>query len=180
MFFITRMESSSAENRKSLTRSLNNYECYIAVQFGKEIENLTKEGETVKIRLANQEEIKATVYKIKEDKGDFLVIFKITDGVENLINYRKISLDIIWWSYEGLMTPKTAILYEDGLSYVVRNRNGEFEKVLVKIVKENDKYCIIDNYDSEDLSQMGLETEEIKNIKKIKLYDEIVVNPEIE
>ena len=78
------------------------------------------------------------------------------------------------------MAPKTSIIYEDGLSYVIRNRNGEFEKVLVDILKENDKYCIIDNYDAEKLSEMGYKTDELKNIKKIKLYDEIIVNPEVE
>lgn len=159
---------------------INNFECYIAVGFNKEILDSIKLEQKATLRLASQEEIRAEVYKINEDGNQVLVIFKITDGVENLINYRKISLDVIWWSYTGLMTPKSSILYENGLSYVLRKKNGNTEKILVKILKENDNYCIIGNYDSEELVNLGYTTKEINSIKTIKLYDEIIVNPEME
>lgn len=159
---------------------INNFECYIAVSFNKDVINTTKEGSNVTLRLANQDEVKATVYKIKEDKKDVIVIFKITDGVERLINYRKISLDVVWWNYTGLMVPKSSILYENGQSYVIRKKNANLQKILVNILKENDNYCIIDNYDSEELVELGYTTEEINSIKTIKLYDEIIVNPELE
>ena len=168
---------SKSTNKAKIT---NNFECYIAVGFNKDVVNTAKEGKNVTLRLPNQEEIKATIYKIKEDKNDVLVIFKITDGVEKLINYRKISLDVIWWSYTGLMVPKSSILYENGQSYVMRKKNTDSQKILVKILKENDNYCIIDNYSSEDLVELGYTTEEINNINTIKLYDEIIVNPELE
>lgn len=159
---------------------INNFECYIAVGFNKEILDSIQLGQKATLRLASQEEIKAEVYKINEDGNQILVIFKINDGVENLINYRKISLDVIWWSYTGLMTSKSSILYENGLSYVLRKKNGNTEKILVKILKENDNYCIIGNYDSEELVNLGYTTKEINSIKTIKLYDEIIVNPEME
>lgn len=159
---------------------INNFECYIAVGFNRNILDNIKVGKKATLRLSNKEEVKAEIYKINEDGNDVLVIFKITEEVENLINYRKISLDVIWWSYSGLMTPKSSILYENGLSYVKRKKNGDLEKILVNVLKENDNYCIIDNYDSEDLLSLGYTTKDINNMKTIKLYDEIVVNPEIE
>ena len=159
---------------------INNFECYIAVGFDKKDVEAISEGKKAKIRLSSQEEITAQVYKIKEEGNQALVIFKITDDVEKLINYRKISLDVIWWNYTGLRVPKSAILYENGLSYVYRKKNGNLEKLLVKILKENDNYCIIDNYDTEELIEQGLSTEQIKNMSTIKLYDEIVINPEVE
>ncbi len=159
---------------------INNFKCYIAVGFDKGIKDTIKEGNKATIRLSNQEEVKAEVYKIKEDDGQTLVIFKITDDVEKLISYRKISLDVIWWSYTGLMIPKNAILYENSVSYVYRKKNNNTtDKLLVKVVKENDNYCIIDNYDSEELIEMGFSSEEIKDLKQIKLYDEIIINPEM-
>lgn len=158
---------------------INNFESYIAVGFNKDILDSIKVGQKATLRLASQEEIKAEVYKINEDGNQVLVIFKITDGVESLINYRKISLDVIWWSYTGLMTPKSSILYENGSSYVLRKKNGNIEKILVKILKENDNYCIIGNYDSEELVNLGYTTKEINSMKTIKLYDEIIVNPEM-
>lgn len=160
---------------------INNFKCYIAVGFDKKLRDNISEGKKATIRLANQEEVKAEVYKIKEDGNQVLIIFKITDDVEKIISYRKISLDVIWWSYTGLMVPKSSVLYENSTSYVYRKKNNNItEKILVKVVKENDSYCIIDNYDSEELIEMGFTSEQIKDSKTVKLYDEIIVNPEIE
>lgn len=131
--------------------------------------------------MSTQEEIRATIsYINQENDNSVLVIFKISDAVEKLIDYRKISLDVIWWEYEGLKAPKSAIIYDNGLSYVVRNRGGYYSKILVKILKESNSYCIIDNYDAEELKNMGYSSEEIRNIKQISIYDQIVINPEIE
>ena len=130
--------------------------------------------------MSTLEEIKAEVYKINDEGKETLVFFKITDDVEKLIDYRKISLNVIWWSYTGLVLPKDAVVYENGSAYVVRKRNGNNEKIMVKIIKDNNNYCIIDNYDSEELVELGYTTEEIEQIKTIKVYDEIVINPEIQ
>lgn len=108
------------------------------------------------------------------------MVFKISDAVEKLIDYRKISLDVIWWKYDGLKVPKSTIIYDKGLCYVVRNRGGYYSKILVKILKESDTYCIIDNYDSDELKNMGYSSEEIRNMKQIAIYDQIVINPQIE
>ena len=61
---------------------------------------IVRNGQKVKIRLSTNEEITATiVYKAQEQESDEVVIvLKITNNVENLISYRKISFDIIWWS----------------------------------------------------------------------------------
>jgi len=128
-----------------------------------------------------QEEIKATIiYTALQNDGSILLVFKINSGVEQLVNYRKISLDVIWWKYEGLKAPKSALIYDKGLTYVVRNRGGYYSKILIKILKETDNYCIVDNYNYEELNGMGYSNEEIKKMKDISLYDEIVINPDIE
>lgn len=165
---------------KNQAKVVNNFGCYIAVPISQDVLNKTAEGKTVYLRLSNQGKIKAEVYKIKEDKNKCIIIFKITDGVENLIDYRKISLNIIWWEYEGLMVPNHAILYENTLSYVIRKRNGHLEKILVKILKQNDNYCIIDSYNMDELTELGFSSEDIKEMRTIKLYDEIMLDPEIE
>ena len=125
----------------------------------------------------NQKEIK---YIKKQDNKSVLIVFNIGDCVEKLIDYRKITFDVIWWKYTGLKVPKTAIYYENGLSYVVRNRAGYQDKILVEILKENDNYCIVGNFDNEELKNLGFTTEDITNMKKISIYDEIVINPKIE
>ena len=160
---------------------INNYECYIcAIVKSKEAKE-AKIGNKVLLRLSTQEEIKATIEYLKvEDDESVLIVLKTNDAVEELINYRKISFDIIWWKYNGLKIPKSAIIYDNGLSYVVRNRAGYYSKILIEILKESDKYCIITNYDYEELKNMGYSSAEINNMKEISIYDEVLINPRLE
>ena len=165
---------------KNKAKVINNFECYIAVPFDKEVLKKTEEGKKINLRLSNQDKIKAEVYKIKEDGNKAIIFFKITDDVEKLISYRKISIDVIWWEYNGLMAPNKSILYENGLSYLMRKRNGRIEKVLVKIIKQNDNFSIVDNYSTEQLAELSFTSDEINSMYTIKLYDEILVEPELE
>ncbi len=159
---------------------INNYECYIATILECEEAMEAVVGKKVILRLSTQDEVNATIsYKAKQDNKSVLMVFKITDCVEKLIDYRKITFDVIWWRYEGLKVPKSAIYYDNGLSYVVRNRGGYQDKILVEILKENDNYCIVGNYENEDLKNLGFTTKDIINMKKISIYDEIMMNPKI-
>lgn len=159
---------------------INNFECYIAVSTKTEEAKKAEVGKKLKIKLATNQEIPATIEYIKDDNDSKLIVLKITQGVEYLTNYRKISLDIVWWEQQGLRIPNSSIIYENGLSYVIRNKAGNLSKILIKVVKENDKYSIITNYKVEELKNMGYSVEEINNIKKINIYDEILADPDIE
>ena len=159
---------------------INNYECYIATVINSEEAKEATVNEKVTLRLSTQDEIEATItYIAKQDNKSVLIVFKIGDCVEKLIDYRKITFDVIWWRYKGLKVPKSAIVYDNGLSYVVRNRAGYQDKILVEILRENDNYCIVGNYKNEDLKNLGFTTEDISDMKKISIYDEIVINPSI-
>ena len=134
--------------------------------------------DSINIRIQNYGETKATITNIiDETDGSKTIAIEITNNVENLIAYRKISFDVIWWSAEGFRIPTNAIKEENGLSYVVRNRNGYYNKMLIKILKENDDYCIVRQYKTEELKELGFTNEEIYNMKNITLYDELVINP---
>lgn len=165
--------SSSSECGKIV----NNYYCYIASVVNKEKVQDLEEGKSIKLRLINGDEIPATVEQIREDKDKNIIVFKITKDVEELIEYRKINYDIIYWSYSGLKVPNSTLIEENGLNYVVRNRAGYTDKILVKLEKQNDTYSIIDEYTTEELKELGWTTSEIINKKSIGIYDEILVNP---
>ena len=75
--------------------------------------------------------------------------------------------------------PKSGIIYDNGLSYIVRNRGGYLTKILVKIRKEGENYCIVSNYDSEELKELGFTTSQINNMRQVTIYDEIVLNPDL-
>lgn len=126
--------------------------------------------------MPNGIEINSEVEYVKEqDDGKIMVIFKINKNVEELISYRKISLDVIWWSFSGLKISNSAIIQEDELTYVIRNRTGYKDKILVKILKQNESYSIIRNYTTEELKALGYKQEEIASMKSIGLYDQIEI-----
>ena len=166
---------------EEMGKIINNYQCYIIFNSDTNEALETKVGNTIKIRLQNSEVVKAEIANIIDEKdGSRTITIKITNDVEKIIAYRKISFDIIWWSAEGFRIPNDAIREENGLSYVVRNRNGYYNKMLVKILKQNDEYCIVRQYKTEELQELGFSNREIYNMKNIALYDEIVINPTIE
>jgi hypothetical protein len=111
--------TSSNENGKVV----DNFKCYIVVSLNSEEAKAVELENRIRLRLAGFEEVTGTVKYIRqENDGSSLIVFEITKGVEELINYRKISVDIIWWEHSGLRVPNRSIIHENGLSYVVRNR----------------------------------------------------------
>lgn len=161
---------------------VNNYVCYIATIIKKDQLHDIEQGDKLNLRLSNGDEISSSVENVMEQTDDdVLVVFKISKDVEKLISNRKISFDIIFWQYSGYKVPNTAIIKENDLAYVVRNRAGYLTRVLVKVEKENDSYSIIDNYSSDELKEMGYNSSELNVSTKINMYDEIqtIANPEI-
>lgn len=157
---------------------INNYQCYIVFNSNTNEAKSSKVGDTIKIRVQNSDTVKASVENIiNEDDESKTITVKIANDVEKLIAYRKISFDIIWWDAEGFRIPNEAIKEKNGLSYVVRNRNGYYNKMLVKILKQNDEYCIVRQYKTEELEELGFTSSQIYSMRNIALYDEIVLNP---
>ena len=159
---------------------IDNFTCYIATIASSEKAKSAQIGDDVKIRLSNNEEVSAEISNIiKEDDGDIIIILKLDKQVEELTNYRKITFDLIWWSASGLKVPNQAIIEVDGLNYVVRNRAGYLNKILVKVKKKGEKYSIVESYSNEELKKIGFTNKEINSYRKISLYDEVLINPDL-
>lgn len=159
---------------------VDNTYSYIATISNTEEAKNAKVDDSVNVRLPSGEEVSAKIiYTLQEDSGDMVLVLRIEKGVEELINYRKISFDLIWWSETGLKIPNQAIVKQDDLAYVVRNRAGYLNKILVKVKREGEKYSIVESYDTEELQELGFTSEEIMSYKKINLYDEVVLNPDL-
>ena len=84
---------------------------------------------------------------------------------------------MIWWSDTGLKVPNKAIVQENDLNYVVRNRAGNFEILLVKVKRKNDKYSIVSSYSANELEKLGIEKNNY--VKTISIYDELILNPDL-
>lgn len=160
---------------------IDNFNCYIATISSSEQAKQAKIGDKVQIRLSNNSEIASKIaYVSQENETETLLVLKIDRQIEELNSYRKISFDLIWWSQSGLKVPNQAIIEQDGLHYVVRNRAGYLTKLLVKVKKQNDKYSIVTTYDSQELKELGYSNSEINSYKAISIYDEILLNPDLQ
>lgn len=159
---------------------INNYECYVAAVLNSEYAKQAEVGKSVKLRLPSGNEVSAEIEYINMQEDDYVLIFKIEKSVEELISYRKISFDVIWWSESGKKIPNSAIKYEEKgdnkVAYVIRTRAGYQDKIWIKELRTNGKYTIVTDYTSDELKELGYTSEEIKSRKKISLYDEILIN----
>ncbi len=158
---------------------IDNFSCYIATITSSEEAKKAEVNKNVKIRLSNNAEVTAKIVNIikEDDEEDILIILKLEKQIEELINYRKISFNLIWWSDSGLKVPNQAIMKDGELNYVVRNRAGYLSKLLVKVKRQGEKYSIVKPYTEEELKDLGFENEDIVSYKKISIFDEILLNP---
>ena len=157
---------------------IDNFYCYIACFLDKNsLQAVNAQvGTKIKIRLSNSQEIQTQIeYMVDEDDKTNLVVLKLDKGIEELINYRKISLDIIWWSESGLKIPNDSIKYDGDVPYVTRKRVGYSDDIYVKVLKQNDQYTIIENYTYDELKDLGISEDKLRNRKTISLYDELEV-----
>jgi len=160
---------------------IDNFTCYIVTITSSDEAKQAQAGNKVKVRLSNNTEVSAEITNIiKEDSGEILLILKLDKQVEELINYRKVSFDLIWWYDSGLKVPNQAIVEVDGLNYVVRNRVGYLSKLLVNVTRKGEKYSIVEPYETDELKELGFTNKEILEYKKISLYDEILLNPKLD
>ena len=159
---------------------INNFKCYIATISESEQAKNAKVGDSVQVMFSNNKTIDATIEYISQENDDeILLVLEIDKQIDELTNYRKISFNLIWWSYSGLKVPNSAIVEQDGLHYVVRNRAGYLSKILVNVKKQNDKYSIIKNYTTSELQELGFTSTQINAMKKIYIYDELMINPDL-
>ncbi|MCR5186157.1 MAG: hypothetical protein K6D97_03460 [Clostridia bacterium] len=155
---------------------VNNFESYIAMVATSESAMGAKIGDKVTLRLSDSSEVKAEIIYTREESPDKkIIVFKIEQEIAQLLQYRKISFDIIWWKYSGLKVSNTALLDEDDKMYLERTRNGNFERIYVKVLRQNDTYSIIENYEDEELINLGIDENKVSKRSKINLYDEVIV-----
>ena len=176
--------ATSSQNGKII----NNFEGYLVASLTSDKAKEAKVGDSLSIRLSNGQEIPAKVEYIVEERDSRLLVFKINHALDFLASYRKVSFDVIWWSYSGLKVPNSALVEESAkqgskkegqtLYYIIRNRAGYTDKIPVKVLKQNAAYSIITNMESTELKEdWGFTSEEIRSFKMIMLHDEVMIHP---
>ncbi len=154
---------------------IDNFICYIACTSNTKEANNAKIDDTLKIVLPSGKTIPAKIeYIIKENDNESTLMLSFTEGIDELITYRKINFDIIWWNSKGYKVPNSAIITKNNLNYVIRTKNGYEEKVIVKVKKVSDYYSIVSNYSTSEIKELNLE----KDVStSIILYDELILKP---
>lgn len=154
---------------------VNNFICYMACTSKSNEANNAEIGDTVKLALPSLREVDAKIeYITRESDNEVTIIFSFTEGIEELLNYRKVSVDIIWWDASGFKVPNTCIFEENGLNYVIRTRAGYLDRVLVKVQKATDNYSIVTNYSTSELEELDIGNSVSTSII---LYDELLLKP---
>ena len=157
---------------------IDNFKCYLACTVDSDVARNSKIGQKVKIRLPNNKEVSSQIEYINfEEDNTVTIIFKIENYVEELIPYRKIAFDVIWWSDTGLKVPNQAIKENDNVKFVIRNRAGYLEKIYIKVLQQNENFSIVSNYNTKELQDLGIDNEEIENKKSITIFDELILDP---
>lgn len=143
---------------------VDNLECYITVILDKEEADGVFVDQKAKIRFPEIDthlEATGTIDYINFANDGVVVTFKINRAIENIMNYRKTKVEIVWDSESGYKVPSDAIVNQNGINkiYVYLNRNYIVEKK-VEVKKEYNGWAIIDGFDGD----------------KLYLYDTVVLN----
>ena len=113
--------------------------------------------------------------KEEQESGKTLIVFKLNILTDEMIQYRKVSFNITWWSKSGLKIPNDAIVSgENDVKYVVKEKAGSYSNIYIKVLKQNDKYSIVENYSTEDLNKIGIN---VNSYSKLSQYDMILMYP---
>lgn len=155
---------------------VDNYLAYFVIKLPKnEHEEYIEEGYRYIIKTNEKEsdEFVGTLIKIQKSDNENYLMFKITDGIEKIVDHRTINLEIIWDKTEGMAIVKNAIKRneQDTYDYVTVVNGGEYLNVPIKVVSSNEGVCIVRNFTQEEKEELGL----ADNKSKLSLYDVLVI-----
>ena len=154
---------------------VNNFNAYLLIKTPKgENDEYIKEGRTYNIRVADLEN---TTLKVRLNKniveGDYnYSIFEIQNEIDSLVDYRKLSCEVIWNTISGMAVPLNAIYHDDeqNYDYVLMVYGTDYKRVAVNIKRKSDSIAIVENLDKSTAESYGLDTSFV-----LEIYDELVI-----
>ena len=154
---------------------INNFKCYIAFTSDREEAKNAAIGNKITIELPSGLQINSKIVAINENpNGKRTFVIEFDKGIKELTLYRKISFETIWWNSSGYKIPESCLIKEDNLDYIIKEKNDELVKILVKVKRQAGGYAIISNYSTSELEKLS---DEYKTSNTIANYDEIILNP---
>ncbi len=141
-------------------RITSNYEAYILVRVDNVDRSYIKEGDkyVLKIMGAELSMLEGEITNVVETEQGYEVLFRVTNGIENIVDSRECEVEVVWTTYEGLVVPIKAIKKDkEGKTYVKIITRGEYVDIPIKIEQQNKTYAIVSNYEKENINDYILE-----------------------
>ncbi len=154
---------------------VDNYGTYFLIKTERgENDQYIEQGSNYTIRISDLENktINATLVKNVQNEQYNYSLFEIDNEIDDIIDYRKLSCEIIWNTYSGMAVPINAIYTseEKGYSYVLMVYGADYVEVPIKILQSSDSIAIVDNLSKEEIDSIGYTRGFI-----LELYDELVI-----
>ena len=154
---------------------VDNFGTYLLVKSeSSQDDEYIKAGRNYKIRISDLENLSITATLVKNIKdGDYnYSLFQIDNDIDSLVDYRKLSCEVIWYTETGIAVPLNAIYQDEiqGYNYVLLVYGTDYVRVPIKIVSQSDSIALVENVDESEYEKYNLDTS-----FKIELYDELVI-----
>ena len=165
-------EQKHIDNTK--IKVVNNYEAYIVMKVSLDNEQYIAEGYNYRLRLIEQDnyEFLARLDKINKTNDGVEVYFKVTNGIENIVDLREVEIEVVWDYSTGLIVPSASLNKYDNTDtyYITAIKYSEYSNIPIDVQIENENYVVVKNYTQEELQKLGIECE-----YELKLYDRIII-----
>lgn len=172
---IKELVNKNKESDNTNIKVVNNYEAYVVLKASLDNLEYMAEGYDYRLKLIEQDnyELLGNIEKIVKVEDGVEVYFKISNGIEHIVNLREVEIEAVWGYAEGLIVPTEALnKYENIDSYYITTiKYAEYQNVPVSLKLKNDNYSVVKNYTDEELEALNIESEYL-----LKLYDRIIVN----
>ena len=151
---------------------VNNFEAYIIVKVANN--EYIKEGNNYYINFTDKlqmMEYSNLLKVVNIDSENSYCIFKISNGIEKLIDSRMENVEIVWTKRNGMVVPLDVIKDQDNSSYAIVTliKNGDYLPIPVKIVLTNTNMALVENLTKEEKEQNDIKTD-----YKLEIYDQLV------
>lgn len=154
---------------------IDNFGAYFLIKTpSNENSEYIKEGKNYKIRISDLENLTITSKLIKNisEGGYNYSLFEMHNEIDNLVDYRKLSCEVVWNTISGMAIPLNSIHKDeiDKYDYVLMVYGTEYVKVPINILTQSDSIALVENVDKEVYKKYNLDS-----TFKLELYDELVI-----
>ena len=162
--------STYENDRKSVAKVCDTYSWYIAANIAKKDAEGLEVGNSVRISVDEQPFVQANIIALNEEPDRVAIIIRSTVDVKSITEKRSVEFEIKKEQYSGIYVPSAAIRVVDDVTGVYTiSQNGSVSFRVVNIIATFDEYYIVQNkYTPPSDSKY----------KALKVYDNILVNPE--